>query len=492
MSQQRLKHGFSNTPIYLSYGLIGLCALLRLWVAVRVPLIADEAHYGLYGLMPAWSYFDHPPLVGWLQFAALQISQQPWALRLIPISLHIVIAIQILQLSLRFDARPVVALIAVMIFETSPLLQLMGIGLVPDLPLAFFSLLLLHLVVNLQQQSNLKNWLLLAVVLGLMGLSKYTAIIFALALILWILRFYPRWLLNYKPWLAALIALLIITPVIYWNYANDWLSFNYQINHGELRNDNVALRPFVIAQIAFLYCYGFVLFPISFSLAKTVLRSSIKAPHSAADKAKTLIAYMVILYWLVFAYSSAKDGHFLPHWLAVSMIIATIPVAQILLQLWQHSRLQKAVVITLSLITLAQPMLLTLIIQYNIMPNINQTLFKQFAGWQQVAKVAKNYADKLTQSKIIYLPNWSQASRVAWYGYPNPVQPIDSKIDQFDLWYGSFTASQDGILVAHTDDDQLAKALQRLQQCQLLENRTYTLGGAPFTFGLWHCHGDAN
>jgi hypothetical protein len=71
------------------------------------------------------------------------------------------------------------------------------------------------------------------VILGLSGLSKYTAIFSALALFFVFLSS-PRkaWINTLGFWLAALIALVCISPVLYWNWVNDWISFKYQIAHG--------------------------------------------------------------------------------------------------------------------------------------------------------------------------------------------------------------------------------------------------------------------
>lgn len=41
-------------------------ALVRLGVASSFGLSVDEAHYAIYGMRLDWSYFDHPPLVGWI------------------------------------------------------------------------------------------------------------------------------------------------------------------------------------------------------------------------------------------------------------------------------------------------------------------------------------------------------------------------------------------------------------------------------------------
>ena len=46
--------------------LVLLSTLIHLLVAGRFELSGDEAHYALYAYHLDWSYFDHPPLVGWL------------------------------------------------------------------------------------------------------------------------------------------------------------------------------------------------------------------------------------------------------------------------------------------------------------------------------------------------------------------------------------------------------------------------------------------
>ena len=51
-----------------------LGALAHLILAMGVGLSVDEAHYALYAYHLDWSYFDHPPLVGWLQWPAVALG----------------------------------------------------------------------------------------------------------------------------------------------------------------------------------------------------------------------------------------------------------------------------------------------------------------------------------------------------------------------------------------------------------------------------------
>ena len=56
------------------WAMLALGTGLHLALALAVNLSVDEAHYALYASHLDWSYFDHPPLVGWLQWPALQLE----------------------------------------------------------------------------------------------------------------------------------------------------------------------------------------------------------------------------------------------------------------------------------------------------------------------------------------------------------------------------------------------------------------------------------
>src|ERR671925_300178 len=49
-------------------------AAVRAGVAAHMPLSEDEAYYRLWGLAPALSYLDHPPMVGWMIAAGMAVA----------------------------------------------------------------------------------------------------------------------------------------------------------------------------------------------------------------------------------------------------------------------------------------------------------------------------------------------------------------------------------------------------------------------------------
>ena len=61
MFQSVLKDRFSRVLL-----LVGMA--VHLLLAFAFHLSPDETHYALYAVNIDWSYFDHPPMAGWLQW----------------------------------------------------------------------------------------------------------------------------------------------------------------------------------------------------------------------------------------------------------------------------------------------------------------------------------------------------------------------------------------------------------------------------------------
>lgn len=142
--------------------------LLHLVAANEFGLGVDEAHYALFALKPDWSFFDHPPMVGWLQLLARPLFFANYSVRLVPIALMLVNNFLLYVLCHRIypAAKQPVAFCAVVLFNLGLIVQLVGWGMVPDLPLIFFALLTVLALLQLRQEINIKYALLLGVSLG--------------------------------------------------------------------------------------------------------------------------------------------------------------------------------------------------------------------------------------------------------------------------------------------------------------------------------------
>jgi 4-amino-4-deoxy-L-arabinose transferase-like glycosyltransferase len=511
-----------NSNKYLNYSLILLLISvgLRFGVAYDLPLTADEAHYALYALHLDWSYFDHPPMVGWLQSIVLSIGigSSEFVLRIVPNVLHFLIGVALYFLSLRiYPKHPLVGFFAVILFEFSLMFQLMGIVMLPDTPLLLFTILSIFSFERACNTNQWHSWLLYGIFLGLMGLSKYTAILIALGYFLWILFNQPKLFLNIKLWFSAILAVIIISPVIFWNIENEWASFLYQIEHSNVEGSQWSWLSFFRAQMINVLSYGFFLFVGLWLFIVITIKKFIKVvctkykikkePNNRTHKNLTpcdvqnLIKFVVLIYFFVFVYSSAQGGHYLPHWVSLPFILLMPWLAgKIIGGQWQYKfeGSKKSVLAIGSIIILLIPFVLAAtLLAGKLGTQATYEAWRGVIGWQESTLRAKQIIEEdssLPPNTPIYVANWSEASRVAWYAHPTPVLPIDNRTDQFDFWFNSANLEsqgvnfiQRGILLAPLNHDELKQAMNTFKKCNLLQKINYSKFSQNFSFGLWDC-----
>ncbi len=91
--------------------------------------------------------------------------------------------------------------------------------------------------------------------MGLALDSKYTSVLLGGAIFLAMISCGEgrRHFLTPWPWLAAVLAASVFSPVVVWNARNHWASFQFQIRHGITSGDSAVLHnllDYVGGQIA--------------------------------------------------------------------------------------------------------------------------------------------------------------------------------------------------------------------------------------------------
>ena len=124
-----------NRPTLLLPVLMLTHALAHLVLGWVLGLSGDEAHYALYATHPALSYFDHPPLVGWVQWPLVALDAPEGVLRLLPQALWLGTAAWVYALAQRLHnllglnlPERTVGTWAVLAFSLAPLLHVLAIA----------------------------------------------------------------------------------------------------------------------------------------------------------------------------------------------------------------------------------------------------------------------------------------------------------------------------------------------------------------------------
>ncbi|AFV00892.1 ArnT family glycosyltransferase [Simiduia agarivorans] len=415
-------HSPLATPVILA-----LFAVVHLLVAPLSGLGVDEAHYALYGRFPDWSYFDHPPMVGWIHWLFLHGGDSAFWVRLPALVLWLCIFWQLKYLTQALYHSVATANLAVLLAASAPLVQVLGFGLVPDTPLILCALLLARLVLAIDQSNGarLTHWLLLGVLLGLAGLSKYTAVFSALAL-LWVLSSYRRfaWLASPGPWLAVVVAAVVVAPVFWWNWTHDWVSFEYQFNHGAKGEWQGAksLRYAVIL----LLSYGPLWVFAALAGARTL-------PATGAIAASFLRVSALLL--LITALWSAGNGEDLPHWTAMAWVLLA-PFAAARLRSVSAAGAKLLVGLGAVYLVLVNGVLWLLLIAPPLAsePKLAPAV-RDLHGWEPAAQRLLDLRDSRAPGAQLWVRNWTEGSRMAWYTQM-PVRVLSDKTSQFSLWWG--------------------------------------------------------
>ena len=477
--------------------LLALVFALHALLGAFLGLSVDEAHYALYAAHPALSYFDHPPLVGWVQWPLVTLGATTLVLRLLPglFWLGTLLLVYRVTLRLAVDAGAAVpsatperaGFWAVTALLLAPLLHILGIGLLPDTLLMLWSAALMLQTLRLMQPAHaarLAQWLLLGLLLGLAGLSKYTAIFSAAAVALCLLWAHGLALLR-KPglWWATFLALALVSPVAVWNAHNHWISFVYQAKHGAGSSWQwLHLLRFMLVQ---LLAFGPLLLWGGAGLRL------VGAPQ------RPLLAFFAIPFALLAYLSGGGSG--LPHWTAPAWV-ALAPFAGIgLARAWTcgKRRLVAVLVLLQALACVALPTLMlsagmpllqgrSASAEHSDAPNP----FADLHGWDAAGARAKVLAQQ-SGLDAVAVQNWTLASRIAWYARPLKVHVLEDRFDQFDLWAGKLPVGASALLL---DWSQLPYVTpigaHGFAQCRLLDTQeVQRFGYAISRFDFYACSG---
>ncbi len=430
-----------------------IAAAVHLALGFSIEFSVDEAHYALYAQHLAWSYFDHPPLVGWIQWPLVALTSSEGIIRFIPELLWIISCYLAYQMTIEVhhfiqgrnagyltSALPsanLCGLFAVITIVAAPMLHILAIGLLPDTLLAPLSLGLMLMALRWLSKDHFSigDWTLTGMLLGLAGLSKYTAAFTALALLLVFLSS-PRkaWITKAGFWLAIVIALLLITPVLYWNWANDWISFKYQLAHGGggewLWRRLAAYVGIQILVFGPLFILGFFVF-LKYCL------------HGTKLSLLALLGFFCIPFAI---FTGLSGGGGLPHWTSPAWFCLA-PLAGIgLAKVWatQHQK-------WIRILFLSQIALCCVGFGYVLSGGISSASIKSnpiadLYGWKVAGQKAAELV-KTSKADGIAVQNWTLGSRAAWYASPTPVFVLDQRKDQFDLWFGDLPEGSNVLLI---------------------------------------------
>ena len=210
--------------------------IARLVFVFSIGLGIDESYTLAISRRLSLSYLDHPPLHQWIaHFAALAMGENVLT-RLPFIAMFFATGWIYYRLTCEVF-NPLAAIIGLFTLNVTPFFfASAGSWIVPDGPLLLALALTALAAARLffakpaDHTSAWRLWLTVGVGLGLAGLSKYSAALSVGGLGAFVLLS-PRqrhWFKHPAPYVSAIVALAMTTPVVLWNARHGWASFQFQ------------------------------------------------------------------------------------------------------------------------------------------------------------------------------------------------------------------------------------------------------------------------
>lgn len=427
--------------------LVGALTLWRLYLSATLDLHPDEAYYWLWAQQLDVGYFDHAPMVAWFIALTTLHSDAEFWVRLSGSLVALGVSGLIWQLALQLFRSVPVAAGSVLLFNVYPLTLLGLMVITPDIPVFLFWSLSLWLFWQLLRTRQTWLWYALGLSFGLALLSKYTAVLLAPCLLLYLLLSEERrWLKTVHPYLALLTGLAVFLPVVYWNSRHDWVSFAFQLNHG-LAGTRYSLDPVLEYLAGQMLITGPVVWLLGLAAAVAALWRRDRATLWLLATSLPVIAF--------FGLSSLRTVAG-PNWPAFAYVSLSILVAWFCLG-EDSSRWRRGLWGLAFTASLALSMVLTLHARFSVLPlaEVSEELAAAdasnwFHGWRALGAELQQHPE----AAFALAPSHQLSAEIIYYtGARLPARPEpEARPSQFNLWPAMPIQGQQGVYV-WTDDD---------------------------------------
>ncbi len=461
--------------------LTAVTTFLRLTIIGKLGLTVDEAHYWVYSKFLDLSYYDHPPLVGYIiKFFTDIFGINEFAVRL-PSVIIFIITSWIFYLCVKKLFNEKIAFTGAVLLNVLPVFSFLGaVVTIPDSPLSLFWMLSFYLFINIIETGEKKYWYLLGIATGFAFLSKYTAVMIYPSIILFLIcsKEHRFWFARKELYFAMIISFIIFLPVVIWNMQNNWASFGFQLQHGfgkSLPNFSFTLfgrslgaqAGYVSPFLFIFYCYVFYIV-IKDAIKKCTTYNVQCTINDNNKKAALLIAAFSVPV-LVFFNAIATFNEILPHWPAMGYLMLTMYAAYLVDKFWQNSKFRKFIYFSCGF-SVFLIVLLCVHCMYKIVPiepflpqkealkvefgipkaeiiDISNDLF----GWTELAdKINEVYNTYPENNKPFLFTHKSYlASQIYFYTPDKRVYCLSGKIDAYDLWQRDLSSlkNKDGLFI---------------------------------------------
>lgn len=317
----------------------GINLAIKTIPAAILELGNDEVYYWTYALFPDWSHFDHPPMVGLtIQLFTLNLTFTNELMMRMGSLIFSTLNLFILYHLVKKLYSQRAATISILLYTSSFYFNIIsGLFILPDSPQMLFVMLALYFgvpaIVNKQPSKKDEfNIVLFGLFTGIAFLSKYHSLFLWLGFGLYIILNNRQWFKKPALYLSVFITLLMMTPVIYWNFKNNFISFAFHESRVGVFQSHFNLHSFIEFFLGQFFYQNPVLFILFFLSLVMLLR-----PGKKLNDCNLLLIFLALPMILVFTLISFFRTT-LPHWTGPAFISLLILTSKYLSDIFEMHR----------------------------------------------------------------------------------------------------------------------------------------------------------
>ena len=333
MSQYSLREAAKAYEAWLVAFLLALLAARLIANSFAVTgLVPNEAQYWFWSRDLELGYFTKPPLLAWLIRGISELCGQGEAcLRSFPPVLLAIAAWFVFLTGRALYGTPIAVWSAV-VFATLPLTAFLVTAITTDVPLLLVWSIALYLWTMLIERKSMAWALSLGLIIGVGLLAKYAMIYFTLCMAIQAMVSVEarEALRNRRGLVIVLVALVLIAPNLYWNYAHDFISFSQTAKSAGWYRQIVTppqLLQFLLSQFL---VYGPILFFMLMWIAAVAIR------RGTDRRVVMLLSFSLPIIILMTVQALVSRAH-------ANWTIAAAPAAAILVTAWLLERRRKII-----------------------------------------------------------------------------------------------------------------------------------------------------
>lgn len=290
----------------------------------------DEVYYYLYALKLQSNYFDHPPGVGLLiRLSTLNLLlNSELFVRLGAVLCAASGTYIIFQLGKELRNERT-GWIAAILYNTSIYTSLIaGTFIIPDSPQLVFWLMALWIMYRIIGKYDAGSpvgvmpWVWFGAMAGFAVMCKVHGIFIWVGMGIYLLLFAPRLLRTPGPYVAAVLTLVLMSPILFWNIDNDFITYRFHSERVAVEQGSVIRLDSFLQAIGGQFLYSNPVNVVLIIIALIKLRQGSFLTSSAS---RFLLVSGVPIIMVVCGMSLFND--MLPHWSGPGFMVLTMVAA---------------------------------------------------------------------------------------------------------------------------------------------------------------------